>query len=290
MEIPAQMQQARQPRDLLGGRTMETKIRTQKFGLGDLLSQGWKLYRTGLAEIVPIILCVYIPVNLISMLVLAYNPDAFSISSILRSFLGVVATMAIAYVVENKVQGQSATWDRALKFGLSKWLTAFFTGLLAGLIILGLSLLLIVPGIIWAVYYTFWVYAVALRNLDTTYALGYSKDLVKGQWWRVCGITIVIAILTYVVTFVIGMLSILLPTSPAAEFVTYTITDIVIALFTVTSVVFFLNVDYLKHPAVVAANDEREWWVCKNCGAVLLPGAISCHSCGARIVRTVGAS
>ena len=44
---------------------MENKIKSQKLGIGDLLGEGWQIYRANFKNILLVILCVYIPVNII---------------------------------------------------------------------------------------------------------------------------------------------------------------------------------------------------------------------------------
>ncbi|MFZ4703501.1 MAG: hypothetical protein ACOYMG_25950, partial [Candidatus Methylumidiphilus sp.] len=144
---------------------MDTKIKTQAFSIEDIFSTGWQLYRQKFMQILPVILCVYIPVNII----LAFEPDVYLIESywlgglrlyqniiqLLEFFIETIATIAIAYMVEMAIKGQETSWGEALRHGVSRWASIIGTGFLAGLIILGLTLLLIIPGIIWSGYYFF---------------------------------------------------------------------------------------------------------------------------------------
>ena len=70
-----------------------------------------------------------------------------------------------------------------------------WTGFLAGLVLIAFTLLLIVPGIIWGVYYPVLVPVVAF-GLSGTSALAESKRLVKGNWWRTAGCLIVIELVS----------------------------------------------------------------------------------------------
>jgi hypothetical protein len=60
------------------------------------------------------------------------------------------------------------------------WLSLFTSGL-----ILLWSLLLIIPGIIFAVYYSFVVWVFVFENKTGMDAVNRSKELVKGRWWDV---------------------------------------------------------------------------------------------------------
>lgn len=54
-------------------------------------------------------------------------------------------------------------------------------------IVLALLLLLIIPGLILMIYYTFLYQVIALTDLKWKKALDYSKYIVRGSFWRVTG-------------------------------------------------------------------------------------------------------
>lgn len=61
----------------------------------------------------------------------------------------------------------------------------FIASFLVGLIVLGGTILLIIPGIIFAVWYAFATYEVIIENKRGMEALGASKKLVSGRWWSI---------------------------------------------------------------------------------------------------------
>ena len=61
----------------------------------------------------------------------------------------------------------------------------FVVSIIAGLIIFGGMLLLVIPGTIFSVWYAFSVYTVIFDNKKNMAALTASKDLVTGKWWGV---------------------------------------------------------------------------------------------------------
>ena len=81
------------------------------------------------------------------------------------------------------------------------------TGLLAGLIIMGGLILLIVPGIIFSIWFSFVQYLVIEENISGTKALRRSRELVKGRFWQVAWYTAFIAILGMGVGFVSDLAS-----------------------------------------------------------------------------------
>jgi hypothetical protein len=240
---------------------MESQIKSQEFGIGNLLSEGWRIYRANFTNILMVVLCVYIPVNII----ISFIPVNYIISNygtrgiqlindilkILESFVGAIATIGIASIVENTLQGTTLSWSDYLLYGLSKWSTAIGTGFLAGLILLGLTLLLIIPGVIWSIYYSFWIYVIALRNIDGKTALDYSKSLVEGHWWQVFGILFVLGIIGSIVGLAVSIPLNMISENQFFGIIPNTIVDIVSAYFTVVTVIFFLNNDYRIKPALV---------------------------------------
>jgi hypothetical protein len=79
---------------------------------------------------------------------------------------------------------------------------------------LGGTLLLIIPGIIFAVWYSFTSYAVIFEVLKGLNAMRASKSLVVGRWWpilwRLAVATLVFgflnSVLSYVLAYIIRML------------------------------------------------------------------------------------
>jgi hypothetical protein len=96
---------------------------------------------------------------------------------------------------------------------------------------------------------------VALRNIGGKTALDYSKNLVQGQWWSVVGIPLLFSLLQLGVNFVLLYPFRLITGNPIMDIGLRIIVDVIGSLFSVMFIVWFLNVDYLKNPAlkVVAA-------------------------------------
>lgn len=113
----------------------------------------------------------------------------------------------------------------ALKEGWSKYWPFFLVSLLTGLII-GLGFLfLIVPGIIFAVWFAFPTYVVICEDKRGFKALSRSRELVKGHWWSVAKRVFAIMIITF-------------PLSMSAQFIPYLGQLAFIILFPPFSVIY----------------------------------------------------
>ncbi len=112
-----------------------------------------------------------------------------------------------------------------IKKGWSKYLSFLLVSFLTGLIV-GLGfLLLIVPGIIFTIWFTFSTYMVICEDKRGLKALSRSKELVKGYWWPTA-------------KRVFAIILIAIPFSMAAQFFPYLGQLAYIILFAPFSVIY----------------------------------------------------
>lgn len=236
---------------------MFKQIYQRKIGIGEFFSWGYEIYSRNSAAIIAVILFIYIPVNIILYLVNRVNTSAEGAKlfldsvKLLEGLCGVIASMGTAAVVERAVfsdEGGGIGWQEALNKAFSRWGSCIGTSILAGFIIVGLALLLIIPGVIWGVYYAFIIQAVVLKGLSGKEALDYSKSLVKGQWWKVFGTLFAFSSVSIIFSIAIGIIASHLPS--IAGIFTDTLADLVGAYFTILSTLYFINIDSLKNRKV----------------------------------------
>lgn len=232
---------------------MFRQIYERELSISEFFSAGWNFYTKNFKNILPIILLIYIPVNILLYFISGSSiiSDDFNvytdIINIIETLWGTIATMGIIFLVEKSISEQefvNSNWRDGLSRAFSRWGSSIGTSFLAGLIILGMTLLLLFPGIIWSVYYSFFIHVVAIRHLGGKKALNYSKSLVKGQWWKVFGVLFLFNIINIIVGFILGFISGFLP--EIIGIFTDTLIDLVGAYFTVITAMFFLNIDFLK--------------------------------------------
>lgn len=96
--------------------------------------------------------------------------------------IGIIATIAIAFVVQARINNEVITIGDAFKKAFSKWGIVIGASMLMGLYLMGLYILLIIPGFIFSIYWIFTIYAVILLNKSGKEAMDYSKELVTGRW------------------------------------------------------------------------------------------------------------
>jgi hypothetical protein len=224
---------------------------SKRLTLSELLALSWSVWLKNFGVIVLLTLLTSIPTNLILQAV-TLGAEAtprelgrfIRVVMLLQLLLGSLSTMGIAYSVAESISGREVRFGAALRHAFSRWLAAVGTGFLENIILVFLFLLLIVPGIIWLGYYTFSIYVVALRDLAGKRALDYSKDLVRGRWWRVVGFVFAVLAMT---VFPLILVQLIVPSDDTIiAFVTSTLGDVLTSFLIVAIGVLFLNLDSLK--------------------------------------------
>jgi len=140
-----------------------------------------------------------------------YQPIIFFFGAILVVIASLVINPALVYITKEKIKAEEAI-KKALKILLSYVWVAF----LVGLAVLGGYMLLIVPGIIFAVWFSLAIYILIFEEKKGTKALLRSKQLVQGRWWSVLwkflGFGLLIMAASYAVFIPAGIVSMIIST------------------------------------------------------------------------------
>lgn len=187
-------------------------INLRALTLMDIFSQGWWLYWKNFPQLLPIVIIIYLPMNLLRYLFI--NPWAMTsyadAGQLLEMAFMIFGFVAMVGVMEGAVYGQPLSWRAALHYAWLRWANAIGTMFRLLLPLLGWTLLWLPTSLfviffisnllIWPcvfvmligygklfVDYGFWLHVVALRRRSGGDALVYSKALITGQWWSICG-------------------------------------------------------------------------------------------------------
>ena len=173
----------------------------------DLIKQTWEDYKTHLRMIVTILLVPNILARFIGQMGGHYKaaPSPFSFLFIIAVTIfsiwsQVTIFMAIVKPSENLT---FADWyKKSWKYIWSySWLI-----FLSGIIILSGILLLLLPGIIFSIWFSMGVYVLMDKHMKGMSALQYSYELVRGHWFAVLWRCIVSGILTLIASIGISIL------------------------------------------------------------------------------------
>ncbi|PIT86693.1 MAG: hypothetical protein COU33_01725 [Candidatus Magasanikbacteria bacterium CG10_big_fil_rev_8_21_14_0_10_43_6] len=179
----------------------------------DIILQTIQLYRQNAALFLRYMTILFIPLG-ISIIVGAFfslgEPTSLllgvlSITIMLCVYLtSLLVTLAFIRVVATRYAGkQTKPILEELRAATPLLWPAIIGSILAGLAIIGGLFLLVVPGIIFSVWFAFVVYAIAIDGYGATEAMRSSKALVAGKWmgvlWRLLapGVVFGIVILAF---------------------------------------------------------------------------------------------
>ncbi len=240
----------------------------KEYTLRVLLSKAWELFSQNFKLILTAALVIAVPLRLISTYFVfrqvdkigtdfITNPsEAFSNfgsmsgqALLIGIFFAVgtaLTSLMIAWIVKTKVTGGqldfSAVWQKAL----SRLPQAIITTIIMGVLLAVLFILLVVPGVIFLVFWAFAIYAVVLNNKSGMDALNYSKSIVAGKWGIVFLYLLVIGILMAIIAGIINGIIGTGGDSYLIVFLQGVVGDVVNAFFIISSVLLFLNLESLK--------------------------------------------
>jgi len=224
-------------------------------GVGGLLACGWRVTKTALPYILLTGIVFYFPLGLLDALAEG-NEDFTPFAILLYLFVNTYIVLWVIIVTRRVIDGEEAVYGYALRTALRLVPRAVIASVMAGVIVILMSFLLIVPGIIWAVYYTFILNAIALGYEGGKRALDYSKSLVRGRWLEVFGVSLLVGLTAGILVLAISVPASMLayyiiPGSLVPTAISYALIYTLSLFYFITMTVYFLNLEQL------AVEDER---------------------------------
>lgn len=206
----------------------------------EIVSESWHLYLKNWRQYLPYLIILFVPTLILSALgtIFIYLETYLPASSmatnvvILLIFaaslvLTIWASIALVKAIAASLSGQTLIWKENFNTTNHLIWPTIYTSLLAGLIVFGGLLLLIVPGLIFAIWYSFAYYTVILENARGMQALRASKALVVGRWWAILWRILVIGFVFGLLSIAINIiLEVLVSTLPLATFLQSTIASL----------------------------------------------------------------
>ena len=211
----------------LGGPGGGTSFRPR--GIGEILSAAFELYKQHWQSFIQIVAIVVIPLTILQYFLqdqlqttssvtvdqttgaVDVNNGSFGRSLLLTlvvSLIGVLVTQlltgAISRAAAGSLVGESLTPGDAFGYAFARLGSILLVSILVGLIVAGGLILLIIPGIIFAVKLAVSIPALVVENRRGTDAIGRSWNLTTGHFWHVLGTYIVAAIIAAIVSGILG--------------------------------------------------------------------------------------
>jgi hypothetical protein len=241
-------------------------------GLGDILTAAFELYRANAAKLITIVAIVVVPLTfLIALLTstltnnvqkavtsITVDPNTGQITttagattswgniillSLLTGLLGFVIqyllTGALTRGAAGSMLGREVDVKASYSYAFSRLLPLIGLAILIGLVVAGGLILLIIPGIIFAVFLSMAVPAFIVERLGVTASMSRSWNLVRNYWWHTLGVIVVAAIIAGVITRILGAIG---GSSFIGVWITSAIGQIITAPFTaLVAVVLYVD-------------------------------------------------
>ncbi len=193
----------------------------------ELIVDSWNLYAKNWRKLLPYIIMFFLPTLILSALgtlslyLEAYIPSSSLASNIIILIIfaasmvfAVWVTVALTRALADCLLAKPDEWKETFSASSDLIWPVILTSFLVTLIVLGGTLLLIIPGIIFAVWYGFTSYVVIFESNRGLSALRASKSLVVGRWWPIAWRILITAVvfgvinsaLSYALAFLIRLL------------------------------------------------------------------------------------
>lgn len=207
----------------------------EKISVGEALVIGYAAVKSNITAILFVLLIIYFPINLLSgYITLCINniSSGFDLESILANrelikefvsspeYISIVrynlagnltdmilfpfGSMAVIYITKAALEGKNPAYTEALSEMFSNAGRFLASLIVFSLCVTLLTFLGIIPGVILAVIWSFYIQAIVLDDCPGIKSLGRSRELVKGKWWRTLLYVIVFYALNYAVAYLVG--------------------------------------------------------------------------------------
>ena len=198
---------------------------------GELFSKSWSEYKLNFKLFFQLFLWFsLVPTIIFSAIVIFFFNEGLSSYSVVTLFstflplfiliglitviLSVFMTLAMIYTAfypKNKLK-----LGQAFKGGLAYFWRYIGLAIVLIFFLAVLFLLLIIPGIIFMVYWVFAFYILVRENTGIWESMKRSKAVVKGRWWKVFGFSLLMIIIVSLISFVFSIPEIILGLVSAA--------------------------------------------------------------------------
>lgn len=193
--------------------------RLQPMSFTDILDGMFNLYRNHIRLFLGIVIVYFVLefcIEIISGLLFRDESSVLSIDIVILSFTTFCSTVvsilvgaALAYVSAQIYLDRALTSGAAWQQARRRFWSYLGSGILWFLVVAGLFITVI--GIPFAIYFMVrWgLYTLPVLFEETTArnALRRSTDLVKGTWWRVCGIMLAVSLISFMIIFILEISS-----------------------------------------------------------------------------------
>lgn len=242
---------------------MQKNIYQEALTFHEILSIAGKIFKENLKDILLITAIIYIPVSL-ALYFLWQNlnsPDVsfrdytnyMKIAGWLENIFWVIASLFVIFLTKAKLDGQITNFQELIKKALSFWGKWVYGNIIYGLFVWLLLILLIIPWIIFAIFWFFYLQIIAFeKSPSVSKSLEYSKKLVKGRWWEIFWYGCMYIVWIVLLSFALGLVSGVIPYGEGIiiDTITSLMIDIYCLFFLIIVTLKFINLDSLVNGTI----------------------------------------
>lgn len=156
-------------------------------------------------------------------------------------FLEPVGIISVSKLASSYLNGEPVHVKDAIGEALNCLWKIIITGIPYAFLVFAATLFFIIPGIYLGVIWTFYIYAIGLRERKGWKALEYSKKMTEGKFWKTLLFLIVISLVTGGWDWIIRSACLLFPEHIGTDILYYTLTYISGSFAFIAMTVLFLN-------------------------------------------------
>ncbi len=191
---------------------MDLNFTKQNISLSRILAVSWMLFTENIKQIAIITIIVYVPINWILLIIENSSPnidiqDHMRMINFLESFIGIIATLGIVELLSMKLKNKESSIQDSLILWLKSYGKVVWTSFITWIMIGFLTLLFIIPGVIYSIYWMFVIYIVIIHKLNSSESREYSKNIVQWRWWKAFWYTIVFLFLGSILAFLLNLIN-----------------------------------------------------------------------------------
>lgn len=185
-----------------------------------ILKQTWDMYQNNWRKFIPYIILLAIPTVAVQLvasgsLFMDYIIPSSSLVNDLVTLVVFIVSIVFSIWVSISVVTMTSKlldkesdnhWKDELGKTTKYIIPVILASLLSGLIIMVGTILLIIPGIIFAGWYIFVYYEIVLNDKKVVESLSSSKKLVKGRWWAIIWRLIIIGLVLFIISAIYNII------------------------------------------------------------------------------------
>ncbi|MFH1905037.1 MAG: hypothetical protein ABIK53_05920 [bacterium] len=158
--------------------------------IGELLKISWSVIKNNIVILLGIVALYLVVATGMGCLPVIFRALTFPVTII----ISLITAIGLIFAINNILEGSPADIKESYKTGFKKFFPYLWVSALVFMAVAGGLLLLIIPGIIFAVWFSLAGYVRIIEGIGSIGALKRSKQLVKGNWWYVLGAPLVCGI------------------------------------------------------------------------------------------------